>query len=112
MKNVYEPINQSLALGTGGIESPVKGQACMGVMTTSSIRRLTPLECERLQGFPDLWTCLCEASSDRDWTVMRVSDEQALRCRCPDGPRYRAMGNAVSVPVIFWLGQRLQRQWQ
>ncbi len=55
------------------------------------VRRLTPTECERLQGFPDGWTCLCSQAP----------------CRCPDGPRYRALGNAVTVPVIEWLGRRI-----
>lgn len=59
------------------------------------IRYLTPLEQERCQGFPDGWTCLCEASGDT-WT-----------CRCPDGPRQRALGNAVPVTVTRWLGDRI-----
>lgn len=49
-----------------------------------SVRRLTPLECERLQGFPDNWTA-----------------DQA------DSHRYKQMGNAVTVNVIEWLGKRL-----
>ncbi len=102
MKNVYEPIDTSLALGTGGIEGPVKGQACMGVKQGSSIRRLTPLECERLQGFPDGWTCLCQPLA----AYRADPDAAALACRCPDSPRYRAMGNAVTVNVLEWLGRR------
>jgi DNA (cytosine-5)-methyltransferase 1 len=60
------------------------------------LRRLTPLECERLQGFPDGWTCLCEALGD------------TARCRCPDSPRYRALGNAVAVPVVEWIARILK----
>jgi DNA (cytosine-5)-methyltransferase 1 len=52
----------------------------------ASVRRLTPLECERLQGFPDGWTALEGAA---------------------DGPRYRALGNAVTVSVIRYLGERI-----
>lgn len=59
------------------------------------VRRLTPLECERLQGFPDGWTCLCGAEP-----------YSTLACACPDGPRYRALGNAVAVPCIEWLAHR------
>jgi DNA (cytosine-5)-methyltransferase 1 len=70
---------------------------------THSIRRLTPLECERLQGFPDGWTCLCQPLA----AYAENPDVAALRCRCPDGPRYSVMGNAVTVPVIEWLGRRL-----
>jgi DNA (cytosine-5)-methyltransferase 1 len=69
----------------------------------ATIRRLTPLECERLQGFPDGWTCLCQPLA----AYVENPDAAALRCRCPDGPRYRAMGNAVTVPIIEWLGRRL-----
>lgn len=61
------------------------------------VRRLTPTECERLQGFPDGWSCLCQPLEQYD----------ANACRCPDGPRYKVMGNAVTVPVIEYLGRRL-----
>jgi len=59
------------------------------------IRYLTPLEQERCQGFPDGWTCLCAAQG------------VTADCRCPDGPRQRALGNAVAVPVARWLGARI-----
>ncbi len=64
------------------------------------VRRLTPTECERLQGFPDGWTCLCQPLAQYD----------PNRCSCPDGPRYKALGNAVTVNVVEWLGRRLLRQ--
>jgi DNA (cytosine-5)-methyltransferase 1 len=68
-----------------------------------AIRRLTPIECERLQGFPDGWTCLC--------TPLEVyaddPDAAAEACSCPDSPRYRALGNAVTTTVISWLGENL-----
>ncbi|HYE92218.1 MAG TPA: DNA cytosine methyltransferase, partial [Terriglobales bacterium] len=63
-----------------------------------AVRRLTPTECERLQAFPDGWTCLCQPLETYD----------ADRCTCPDSPRYRAMGNAVTVNVIEWIGRRLR----
>lgn len=56
-------------------------------MCGMSVRRLTPTECERLQGFPDGWT--------------------ALDGRAADSPRYRALGNAVCVPVAEWIGRRI-----
>ena len=62
----------------------------------AAVRRLTPTECERLQAFPDGHTCLCGIEPYSTWT-----------CRCPDGPRYAALGNAVTVNVIEWLGRRL-----
>ena len=54
------------------------------------VRRLTPRECERLQGFPD------------DWTLVPYRKKPAA-----DGPRYRALGNSFAVPVIRWLGDRI-----
>ena len=60
-------------------------------LSSMGVRRLTPVECARLQGFPDRWTCLC----DREV------------CICADGPQYKAYGNAVSVPVIEYLGRRI-----
>lgn len=62
------------------------------------VRRLTPLECERLQGFPDGWTCLCG-----------VTPYTTADCQCADSARYRALGNAVTVNVAEWIGTRLSR---
>jgi DNA (cytosine-5)-methyltransferase 1 len=59
-----------------------------------AIRRLTPKECERLQGFPD------------DWTQIPYRNKPADQC--PDGPRYKACGNSMAVPVMRWIGQRIQ----
>jgi site-specific DNA-cytosine methylase len=67
------------------------------------VRRLTPMECERLQGFPDGWTskrCILELEGNR-WKPTGKVEEQK------DGPRYRQMGNAVSVPVAEYLGHRM-----
>jgi DNA (cytosine-5)-methyltransferase 1 len=52
-----------------------------------AVRRLTPIECERLQGFPDNYTNIKE--------------------KCPDSPRYKAMGNSMAVPVMRWIGKRI-----
>ena len=59
-----------------------------------SVRRLTPRECERLQGFPD------------DWTKVPYRGKPAEEC--PDTPRYRAIGNSMAVPVMRWIGMRIQ----
>jgi len=64
------------------------------VMHSMAIRRLTPKECERLQGFPD------------DWTKIPYRNKPADQC--PDGPRYKACGNSMAVPVMRWIGQRIQ----
>lgn len=56
-------------------------------------RRLTPLEAERLQGFPDDWTAI-------PWRGRAAAE-------CPDGPRYKALGNSMAVPCMKWIGQRI-----
>ena len=58
------------------------------------LRRLTPMECERLQGFPDNWT--------------RIPYRGKPAEQCPDGPRYKACGNSMAVPVMRWIGERIQ----
>jgi DNA (cytosine-5)-methyltransferase 1 len=58
------------------------------------VRRVTPRECERLQGFPD------------DWTLVSYRGRPASEC--PDGPRYKALGNSMAVPVMRWIGSRIQ----
>lgn len=62
--------------------------------TTMAVRRLTPRECERLQGFPDNWTRIA-------WRGKPVEE-------CPDGPRYKALGNSMAVPVMAWIGSRIE----
>ena len=59
-----------------------------------AVRRLTPLECERLQGFPDNYTQIA-------WRNKAPED-------CPDGPRYKALGNSMAVPVMRWIGEGIQ----
>jgi len=58
------------------------------LMHGMAVRRLTPTECERLQGFPDGWTDILPNT--------------------PDGPRYKAIGNSMAVPVMRWIGSRIQ----
>jgi DNA (cytosine-5)-methyltransferase 1 len=64
-----------------------------------AVRRLTPVECERLQGFPDNWT--------------RIAYRNKPPELCPDGPRYKAIGNSWAVPVVRWIGERIKEvdQW-
>ena len=59
------------------------------------IRRLTPVECERLQGFPDNWTQI-------EW-------RGKAKEQCPDSHRYKAIGNSMAVPVMRWIGDRIKR---
>ena len=62
-----------------------------GFLRGSAVRRLTPRECERLQGFPD------------DYTLIQHRGKPAA-----DGPRYKALGNSMAVPVMRWIGERIQ----
>ena len=62
------------------------------VMQRMAVRRLTPVECERLQGFPD------------NYTDIKPNNKQT-----PDGPRYKALGNSMAVPVMAWIGQRIEQ---
>ncbi|EBJ4581186.1 Dam family site-specific DNA-(adenine-N6)-methyltransferase [Salmonella enterica] len=76
--------------------TPNGGRAGMGVGAVGwgmQVRRLTPVECERLQGFPDNHTLI-------SWRGKDATD-------CPDGPRYRAIGNSMAVPVMRWIGERI-----
>ena len=76
--------------------TPNGGRAGMGVGAIGwgmQVRRPTPIECERLQGFPDNHTLIGWRGKDAD--------------ECPDGPRYKAIGNSMAVPVMRWIGERI-----
>ncbi len=72
------------------------GQGAPSVQVGAAVRRLTPTECERLQGFSDSYTLI-------PWRG-KPADE------CPDGPRYKAIGNSKAVPVVRWIGRRIAAQ--
>ncbi len=84
------PVDVAQPLMAGG---PVGGNQGGDYILQSAVRRLTPVECERLQGFPDNYT-------DIPWRGKPNS---------PDGPRYKALGNSWAVPKFIWLGKRIQR---
>ena len=76
--------------------SPVIGRVQQpAICHNRALRRMTPLECERAQGFPDNWTQIPWRGKPAD--------------KCPDYPRYRAVGNSMAVPVMEWLGKRIAR---
>jgi DNA (cytosine-5)-methyltransferase 1 len=78
---------QTDALTTGGGKP---GQGYAAAATATGVRRLTPRECERLQGLPD------------DWTDVPYRGKAAA-----DGPRYKAIGNGMAVPCLEWIGRRI-----
>ena len=67
----------------------------------STVRRLTPTECERLQGFPDGWTDIGE------WV-----DSKGKKHKESDSPRYKALGNSIAIPFWFWLLRRISAQYE
>ncbi|WP_458717019.1 DNA cytosine methyltransferase [Pseudomonas gregormendelii] len=88
--------------GDGGIAGTLSGgggkagQGMPSAQVGSSVRRLIPRECERLQGFPDDYT--------------RIPWRGRVFGLCPDGPRYKAIGNSKAVTVVRWIGCRLLQQ--
>lgn len=78
--------------GDGAMAASEIGDKPTGV-NPMLVRRLTPLECERLQGFPDGHTLIA-------WKGKPAEE-------CPDGPRYKAIGNSMAVPVMRWIGRRI-----
>lgn len=81
---------------SNAILTPNGGRGGLGVGAIAAewaVRRLTPTECERLQGFPDNWTKIA-------WRKKPEAD-------CPDGPRYKAVGNSMAVNVMRFIGERI-----
>jgi DNA (cytosine-5)-methyltransferase 1 len=79
----FNPSDPSFTLRRGGMQH--------GVLTPMAVRRLTPNECLRLQGFPDNWTNI-------PWKGKPTA---------PDGPQYKCAGNSFAVPVVRWIGTRI-----
>ena len=78
--------SQSMSVDT--ISPTLDKSKTPAVAQQMAVRKLTPIECERLQGFPDGYTNIKE--------------------NCPDGHRYKAMGNSMAVPVMKWIGKRIE----
>ena len=108
---VAQPIAYNIAPGKGALKddihvtdadatktldasgsNPAMHQGGAAILQSMAVRRLTPVECERLQGFPDSYT-----------------DIKSKNKPTPDGPRYKALGNSMAVPVMAWIGQRIEQ---
>lgn len=91
----------SSRMGTGGGNVPMvlkeKGGDSMDDVSTV-VRRLTPLECERLQGYPDGWTDIGE------WI-----DTKGKKHKDADSPRYKALGNSIALPFWQWMAERMTK---
>ncbi len=105
--SAYDPTTETLPIAFGAQNSANQGDSVStkitptldksktpAVMNDLQVRRLTPTECERLQGFPDGFTQI-------PWRNKPAEI-------CPDGPRYKAMGNSMAVPVMRWIGERIE----
>jgi len=84
----FNPADPSFTLRRGGVQH--------GVLTPMAVRRLTPNECLRLQGFPDGWT--------------NIPWKGKPEGQAPDGPQYKCAGNSFAVPVVRWIGTRIAAQ--
>ena len=86
---------------TGGHQSTISDYTAIVVekrteMDNTVVRRLTPMECERLQGYPDHWTDIGE------WT-----DSKGKLHKDADSPRYKALGNSIALPFWEWMAKRM-----
>ena len=87
-------VNKAKTIDTTS-QDPSKNQGGIAIANSMQVRRLTPTECERLQGFKDGHTKIPYRNKPAD--------------ECPDGPRYKALGNSMAVPVMKWIGERIMR---
>lgn len=93
-----------LCLSENGTDRSIEEELAPSVKTTTkhvitdgfmAVRRLTPVECERLQGMPDGYTQIPYRGKPAE--------------QCPDSPRYKAIGNSWAVPVVRWIGKRIDK---
>jgi DNA (cytosine-5)-methyltransferase 1 len=85
-------VNCGMSTGRNGVIE--KAEVTPQISTQATVRRLLPVECERLMGFPDNHTRIA-------WKGKSEED-------CPDAPRYKACGNSMAVNCMMWLGERIQ----
>lgn len=84
-----------LGVGEEGAPANTLTQGAVpAVFYNTRVRKLTPIECERLQGFPDNWT--------------RIAYRKKKEESCPNSPRYKCLGNSMAVPVMRWIGARIK----
>lgn len=93
-QTVKEDVQPTIKVNGGGDSLPK-------VESNMIVRRLTPLECERLQGFPDGWTDIGE------WT-----DSKGKKHKPADSPRYKALGNSIATPFWFYVLRRISAQYE
>lgn len=90
--NICQTLNSRMGTGGGNVPMLMEKENQMETV----VRRLTPLECERLQGYPDGWTDIGE------WT-----DSKGKTHKAADAPRYKALGNSIALPFWQWMAERM-----
>ena len=92
----FDTYNHATSDVSQTIKSPAGGanESVGTVMQAMAVRRLTVVECERLQGFPDDYT--------------RIPWKKKSAEECPDGGRYKALGNSMAVNCMRWIGRRIE----
>lgn len=96
-RRVYGEDGAFPALPSRGTAGGNQQAVLAGQRTRWIVRRLTPTECERLQGYPDGWTDIGE------WT-----DTKGKKHKLADSPRYKALGNSIALPQWFWIAQKMK----
>ena len=93
----FDTYNQTISTTTQAVRSAASDVDHVGAVftPTMAVRRLTPNECYRLQGFPDNWGKI-------PWKGKPAEE-------CPDGPQYKCAGNSMAVPVMRWIGEQIAR---
>lgn len=109
--NISSTLTKSAGQGNGETQNGAF------VLKNMAVRRLTPVECERLQGFPDNHTLIPTEKRKQitaeEYVYLRhhfpnMTAEEAYRLAA-DGPRYKAIGNSMAVPVMRWIGERIMK---
>jgi DNA (cytosine-5)-methyltransferase 1 len=99
-----------------GADRAASGGSSRSYVAGCGVRRLTPRECERLQGFPPDYTLIPikKVKRERLFSPRAAYDYQEINGEvwqlAADGPRYKSLGNSFPVPVIHWLGERVMTQ--
>lgn len=97
--NVFETLSSRMGTGGGNVPMVMESNNMID-KSNYVVRRLTPLECERLQGFPDGWTDI------GDWK----DSKGKLHKGDSDAPRYKALGNSIAIPFWEWMADRMVKQ--
>ena len=95
--NVFQTLSSRMGTVGGNVPMVMNGE---NKMDNTVVRRLTPMECERLQGFPDGWTDI------GDWVDSKGKKHKGES----DSPRYKALGNSIALPFWEWMAERMVAQ--